>query len=262
MYAIKSTACLVLLGSSLIPVYYDWFRQDIGILRVGCSAVFLSTVSPILALSYMVLKSGFSLLWLLCCKSVSISTTIRACLIPLVEHFNLARTSYWLTAYLLVEIVFSCIRWRTLRLLDAKRTAALARIFALIALLCIESISKKPILRKSVHGQSAEELAPLISRLLFLWITPLLFKGFRSKLVMSDLDEIPLNLDPANTSRRISIAVQTVKLSDYSGEYTLLWSLWKAFRVDVAFLLAICTQNTILLMVQPLIIRKLILWLQ
>jgi ATP-binding cassette subfamily C (CFTR/MRP) protein 1 len=143
------------------------------------------------------------------------------------EHTKSSTPSFLLSIYFLMTVLLDTVRIRTLW--QSGESAALCSTFvagfaAKLALLVAESWSKRSYLALNDRELAGEEIAGFLSRSLFLWLNPLLMKGFSSWLAPSDLSPIDSTLNSA----RIASSFEGVTYTHY-GEISLI-SEGKAYR--------------------------------
>jgi ATP-binding cassette subfamily C (CFTR/MRP) protein 1 len=97
----------------------------------------------------------------------------------------------------LITILLDTVRIRTLWQIGEATTLCsifVAGFAAKLALLVVESWSKRSFLMKKDGEVAGEELAGFLSKYLFLWLNPLLMKGFGNWLTPPDLSPIDSTL--------------------------------------------------------------------
>jgi hypothetical protein len=108
-----------------------------------------------------------------------------------------------LTIFLFVSISLEIIRIYSLWIIDG--TIAVAILLAItefvkLSLLVLESWSKRRALTQPYASYSPEALCGILSQVLFLWLNPLMWLGYKKSLTLDML----FDLDPKLSSRTIS----------------------------------------------------------
>jgi hypothetical protein len=124
------------------------------------------------------------------------------------EHQRIVHPASLLWLYLLASVVSDAVQTRTLFIRGY--VPIIARLVASslacnLALLLVESSSKKSYLKPADHEFGPEELAGVFSRSVFWWLTPILFLGNRKILNLSDLYPLDRNLRSKPLQERIVI---------------------------------------------------------
>jgi hypothetical protein len=150
--------------------------------------------------------------------------SLFVCITSVLEHIKSPAPSFPLSIYLLTSLLLDTVRIRTLW--EIGEATALASTFAAgfaakLLLLVLESWNKRNYLVKEDRELSGEELAGFLSKSLFLWLNPLLMKGFRHWLTPPDLSPI----DSALSSARLAKLFTDVTYAQYGK---LFWCLERA----------------------------------
>jgi ATP-binding cassette subfamily C (CFTR/MRP) protein 1 len=129
---------------------------------------------------------------------------IFICITSLLEHTRSSALSFLLSIYLLVSLLLDTVRIRTLW--QTRESTALCSTFAAgfavkLGLLVAESWSKRSLLAKEDREVAGEELAGFLSKSLFLWLNPLLMKGFSNWLTPPDLSPIDSTLSSVRMAK-------------------------------------------------------------
>lgn len=130
--------------------------------------------------------------------------SILLCLTSLLEHTKSLAPSFLLSIYLLVTVLLDTVRIRTLW--QAGESITLCSTFVAgfatkLALLVAESWSKRNYLAIKDREVASEEIAGFVSKSLFLWLNPLLMKGFSHWLTPPDLSPIDIVLSSARIAK-------------------------------------------------------------
>jgi ATP-binding cassette, subfamily C (CFTR/MRP), member 1 len=119
------------------------------------------------------------------------------CILTWLEHDRTVRPSFVLATYLLLCTALDLARLRTLWMLElpAVVPAIASCSFALrIAMLLLESVSKRPILTADSGRYSRAETSSTLSRSIFGWLAPLFMTGYKKQLGLEDLDYLERKL--------------------------------------------------------------------
>ena len=144
---------------------------------------------------------------------------ILLCATSLLDHTRSPAPSFLLSIYLLISILLDTVRIRTLW--QTGEPTALCSTFVVafavkLGLLIAESWSKRKYLSQEESEVAGEELAGFLSKSLFLWLNPLLLKGFGNWLTPPDLSPI----DSALSSTRLARLFETTHYTHY-GEFSV-----------------------------------------
>jgi ATP-binding cassette subfamily C (CFTR/MRP) protein 1 len=132
------------------------------------------------------------------------------------EHQRIVHPSSLLWIYLLVSVVSAAVRTRTLYIrgyVPVLSHLSASSLACNLALLIVESTSKKSYLKPADHEFGPEELAGIFSRSIFWWLTPILFLGNRKILKLADLYPLDRNLRSKPLQERIVIEWEKRTLS-------------------------------------------------
>jgi ATP-binding cassette, subfamily C (CFTR/MRP), member 1 len=124
------------------------------------------------------------------------------------EHQRIVHPSSLLWLYLLASVVSDAVQTRTLFIrgyVPILSRLAASSLACNLALLLVESSSKKSYLKPADYEYGPEELAGIFSRSVFWWLTPILFLGNRKILKLSDLYPLDRNLRSKPLQERIII---------------------------------------------------------
>lgn len=111
-------------------------------------------------------------------------------LLSRLEHSRSVRPSFILNVYLFASSVFDAVQVRTLFLRHDKPAILglfTANIAIKLALLVLESKSKRKSLRPPYNNFSPEATSGIFNRSFFWWINPILATGFRTLITLDDL---------------------------------------------------------------------------
>lgn len=106
------------------------------------------------------------------------------------EHTRSVQPSFILSIYLLASVVFDAVQVRTLFLRNDKPAILglfTANVAIKLALLVLESQSKRRYLRAPYNTYSPEATSGIFNRSFFWWINPILVTGFGKLLTLDDL---------------------------------------------------------------------------
>lgn len=106
------------------------------------------------------------------------------------EHSRAIRPSSLINIYLLVSLSFDAVQVRTLYLKHVDSAILglfTADIVIKVALLLLESKSKRSHLRAPYNSYSTETTSGIFNRSFFWWLNPVVFTGFRKILTLDDL---------------------------------------------------------------------------
>lgn len=121
------------------------------------------------------------------------------------EHRRTIRPSFLLSIYLLLSLAFDIVRTRTQMLMDNHGLGGIliAAVVVKALVLITEARDKSGILLPEYAGSSSELRSGLFSRALFLWLTPLLFTGFRGVITPETLPAILETLSSESLATRV-----------------------------------------------------------
>ncbi|KAI9146961.1 ABC multidrug transporter B [Paramyrothecium foliicola] len=126
--------------------------------------------------------------------------TLGATILSPLEHRSAVRPSAVLSAYLFITILLDVAVTRTLWLALGKNAIPgvfTARLALKTVILVLESLTKTKLLCANNENSTAEDTGNIFSRILFLWLNPLLWKGNRHNLSLEDLPKIGSDLSRA-----------------------------------------------------------------
>jgi ATP-binding cassette, subfamily C (CFTR/MRP), member 1 len=123
--------------------------------------------------------------------TLQIFATIVLAVLSYREHRNTIRPSFLISTYLFVTCVLDAARARTQALIpghgqDIIAAMLISSLVVKLVMFFVETKEKQSILFADHADASSELRSSLLSRVLFLWLNPLLMSGFRS--VMHDFD--------------------------------------------------------------------------
>ena len=146
-------------------------------------------------------------MWAILAKSRTITTIPAAALsfidalaiivLSRVEHIYNLRPSTLLNIYIFVSVITDVARVRTLWLIKGDLAVAILYTCSTtlrFAMLLLEAMEKRHILRSIYPSPSSEEVSGIFNRSVLGWLNPLLLNGFRKILSVSDLLPIDSNL--------------------------------------------------------------------
>ena len=148
--------------------------------------------------------------------TLTLVAAILLCVTSLLEHTRSPAPSFLLSIYLLITTLLDTVRIRTLWQIGESTALCSAFVVAFavkLALLVAESWSKRRYLSQKDNEVAGEELAGFLSKSLFLWLNPLLLKGFGNWLTLPDLSPI----DSAFSSTRLAGRFEGVTYTHYGG---------------------------------------------
>ncbi|KAI0433473.1 putative ATP-binding cassette transporter [Xylaria sp. FL1042] len=135
-----------------------------------------------------------------------------------VEYVRSTRSSDILGLYLLITPLLRAAAVRTYWYLDGFHTIAslsLASLLVQLAILALESCSKRRWLIDAGSSGSPEECASFLSRSLFAWVNDLFLKGYRRQLTDSDLRIIDNDLSTSEVEPDFDRLLATKKFGRY-----------------------------------------------
>jgi ATP-binding cassette subfamily C (CFTR/MRP) protein 1 len=150
--------------------------------------------------------------------SIEFVSALAVVFLVVFEHPRIVHPSSLLWIYLLASVVSAAVRTRTLFLRGYEPTIsrlAASSLACNLALLIVESWSKKSYLKPADREYGPEELAGIFSRSVFWWLTPILFLGNRKILKLSDLYPLDRNLRSKPLQERIVIEWEKRTLSRF-----------------------------------------------
>lgn len=139
--------------------------------------------------------------------AVGLIAAITLGVLSILEHRNTSRPSFLLSIFLLLSILFDIVRVRTAWLGSEDRAlagTATAAIVLKLAILAVETVSKRSILLEAYSKLSKEATSGFFSRGLFLWLASLLVQGSKKALTLNDLFGIHEKLEPHKLTQALS----------------------------------------------------------
>ncbi|KAJ6779807.1 hypothetical protein PWT90_01499 [Aphanocladium album] len=139
-------------------------------------------------------------------STVSAVSLLSLALVSFFEHTRTIRSSFLIGWYLLLTILLDTAQTRTLWLMEAdKPISALftAYLVAKILLLILEMVPKNLISKEDL-AKSPEDRCNFVSRSFFLWLLPLMQRGFRHHLRLEDLFPPPKEAEPRSLENKLS----------------------------------------------------------
>jgi ATP-binding cassette subfamily C (CFTR/MRP) protein 1 len=123
-------------------------------------------------------------------------------LLLLLEQQRSLKPSDLASLYLIASILCDAV-YMSMPLENARQTSTshpvFFRCFIHLALLVLESRTKHPAFGTVGKDQSPEELYGVLSRILFMWINPILLRGYKNVLVDKDLPSLSRDIKPEFT---------------------------------------------------------------
>jgi ATP-binding cassette subfamily C (CFTR/MRP) protein 1 len=123
-------------------------------------------------------------------------------LLLLLEQQRSLKPSDLALLYLIASILCDAV-YITMPLETARQTSTshpvIFRCFMHLALLILESRTRHPAFSTVSEGQSPEEVYGVLSRVLFTWINPILFRGYKNVLGDKDLPSLSRDIKPEFT---------------------------------------------------------------
>ncbi|CAH0058842.1 unnamed protein product [Clonostachys solani] len=122
------------------------------------------------------------------------------------EHTKTIKPSFLICSYLILSVLLDLSQVRTLwtRLNDDRAPVAIfTASCALRAIILLMESLPKNLTREADISRSPEDKCGVISRSLFLWMIPLLYKGYKQSLGVNDLYAPPFDAAPANLEEKL-----------------------------------------------------------
>ena len=139
-------------------------------------------------------------------SAVTFASLISLAFLSFLEHIKTIKPSFLIGWYLLLSSLLDLAQTRTLWLTgqDKAIAAVFTSYFALkILLLIVESLQKN-LLSERDSSRSPEDRCNVISRSFFLWVLPLMVRGFRQPLKLGDLYPPPKEAEPQSLEEKMS----------------------------------------------------------
>jgi hypothetical protein len=127
---------------------------------------------------------------------------LGATILSPLEHRSSIRPSAVLSAYLFITIILDIAVTRTLWLAVANNAIPgifTTRLALKVVILVLESLTKTGLFYANNESPTIEDTGNIFSRILFLWLNSLLWKGNRHTLSLEDLPRIGSGLSRAET---------------------------------------------------------------
>jgi hypothetical protein len=148
-------------------------------------------------LIFWALPSSVRTLASLPAAALDLLAVVGATILSPMEHRYSIRPSAVLSAYLFITTILDIAVTRTLWLALANNTIPgifTARLVLKIVILVLESLTKTGLLYETNENYPTEDMGSIFSRILFLWLNSLLWKGNRHDLSIEDLPKISSGL--------------------------------------------------------------------
>ncbi|KAK3337596.1 putative multidrug resistance-associated protein [Cercophora scortea] len=171
------------------------------------------------------------------------------------EHRNAIRPSFLISAYLALTILLDSARARTQSFLDGQDVVAgllIAIVVIKVVLLVIETKDKTAILFPEYAETSPELRASLFSRAFFIWLLPLLVKGFKGILSSQNLPTINEMLASPQLAAKVEARW---KRRTVMGNHSLMLDVLFSFPKEVSIILISSTIQVGLTICQPFLIE-------
>ncbi|KAK3680588.1 putative multidrug resistance-associated protein [Podospora appendiculata] len=171
------------------------------------------------------------------------------------EHRNATRPSFLISAYLALTIILDSARARTQSFINGQDTVAgllIAIVVAKVVLLVIETRDKTAILFPEYAETSPELRASLFSRAFFIWLLPLLVKGFKGVLSSQNLPTINEMLASPQLAAKVEARWERRTVM---GNHSLMFDVLFSFPKEVSIILISSTIQVGLTICQPFLIE-------
>ncbi|KAI0508944.1 P-loop containing nucleoside triphosphate hydrolase protein [Xylaria bambusicola] len=194
--------------------------------------------------------------------TLSLTSGLSLALLSHLEHSKSIRPSFIITFYLLFTTFLDIARVRTQWLLqDADGIAATltASLTVKIALLSLEAIEKRRLLKDGYHEYPPESTSGPFSRGLFIWLNSLLLSGFRKVLSLTDLPSISEKLDSQVLAEDLT---RQWEKCNQKRTHALALATVLTFRWDVLLIVFPKLAYVALSLSQPFLIREAVSFVQ
>lgn len=139
-------------------------------------------------------------------SAVTFTSLISLASLSFLEHIKTIKPSFLIGWFLLLTILFDLAQTRTLWMVAKEKTIAAvftAYFTVKIMLFVLESLQKSLLTEKD-SSRSPEDRCNVISRAFFLWLLPLMYRGFRRPLKFDDLFPPPKEAEPQSLEEKLS----------------------------------------------------------
>lgn len=181
-------------------------------------------------------------------------------LLVILEHFRNARPSQLVALYLLVTLLFVASRLRTLALISSSPGPIVPLSISLAARLLLFIALQFSTRQSQIDGHllPPERTAGLVSRYLVSWVMPLLWRGYRRPLGVTDLGTIDENLHSISTWNAFEPywEKQSKRYHEGKTKQPLVWASMYAFGPMLAAPLFPYLISSVATLARPLIIGE------
>lgn len=148
----------------------------------------------------------------------------------MLERRKTARGTAWLPAWLFASCLFEASRVRTFSRVPAIEGSPFFAL-TIVGLLCKAGMLAAENTSGVPRDGTAESRASFLSQLLFLWLWPTIWRGFRAPLQLSDLDELSFDFKGLSLGRRIA-SVWLPGSEDAAPQRRRSWRPWPSGKTD------------------------------
>ncbi|KAK8035547.1 multidrug resistance-associated protein [Apiospora rasikravindrae] len=191
--------------------------------------------------------------------TVQLSAVILLAFLSLWEHSRTVRPSFLISTFLIMTCILDAARARTQSLIPGDSPIAgllIADVVVKLLLFVVETMDKTGVLLDEHSQLSAEMRGGVLSRALFLWLIPLLWRGFRSVIEPSKLPTIYEEL----SSEALTTRVETKwKRGGHDGN--LLVHVLSSFPKELIIIFVSSTIQVALHICQPFLIEETVTYL-
>ncbi|KAK8066686.1 hypothetical protein PG997_013433 [Apiospora hydei] len=190
--------------------------------------------------------------------TVQLGALILLALLSSWEHNRTVRPSFLISTFLITTCILDAARARTQSLIPGDSPVAgllIANVVVKLLLFMVETMDKTSVLLNEHSQLSAEMRSGVLSRALFLWLIPLLWRGFRSVIEPSKLPAIYEEL----SSEALTTRVETRWKRGHDG--SLLVQVLASFPKELVIIFVSSTIQVALHICQPFLIEKTVTYL-
>jgi hypothetical protein len=164
------------------------------------------------------------------CAVINLIGTLAIWLLSHLEHTRAVRPSTILNIYLFFSLLGDIVRTRTLWAISQNRPFAIA--FSVCVglktiVLLVEAIEKRGLLRQEYADYPPEATAGVYNRNFFVWLNPLLVKGFMKELHVNELDSNDKVLIPEFQQQKL---LERWNKCNQAAPHSLIWIYMVHYR--------------------------------
>lgn len=187
-------------------------------------------------------------------QAVTLITSIVLIAVIGFHHFKDFAPSSVVIMYLLSTALFDAARIRTLYLGGYDASIYIASLALKCSLLLAELVEKRHILLPEFSKTPNESTSSMPSRALFLWLLPLIRRGYRNTLTLDDLKDLPAGFDVETLKHKLKKALYK---ADGKRRH-LAYALALAFKSRLFSPIPVRALLVLAIYAQPLTIREIV----